>query len=264
MKELQKITSRSNEKLKHARNVMRGAEPELIFVEGNRLVEEAVRSGIEIREVFVSSGFEREERRRTIVDELSCPVWEISESLADSISDTKNPQGIFAIAFRPKRTVSEILKDGTLPVVVYLHEINNPSNLGAILRTAEAAGVRGVIISQGSADPYSPKALRGAMGSAFRLPIVAGLSFEEVWDWAKASGSILTAADIEGETAYTDVDWKRSRLLVFGSEAHGLDDQTRRSIQDLIKIPTASNVESLNLAVSCGIVLFEAVRQNSK
>jgi TrmH family RNA methyltransferase len=264
MKELQKITSRSNEKLKHARSVMRGAEPELIFIEGVRLVEEALRSGIEIQEVFFSGGFENDQRRQTIIDKLNCPVWEISASFADSISDTKNPQGLFAIASRPLRMISEIPKVSALPIVVYLHEINNPSNLGAILRTAEAAGVRGVLVSRGSADSYSPKALRGAMGSAFRLRIVAGLSFEEVKDWANASGYILTAADIAGKTVYTDVDWTQPRLLVFGSEAHGLEDQIKRSIRDLITIPMANGVESLNLAVSCGVVLFEAIRQNSQ
>ncbi len=175
-----RITSRSNQRIKYARSVMRGDEPDLIFIEGIRLAEEAIRSGIAIREAFVTD-LDTDERKLAIVSELeaiSCPVWQVSASVAATISDTKKPQGLFAIASRPRWTLADI-RDG---LAVYLHEINNPSNLGAIIRTAEAAGVAGVLISEHSADAFSPKSLRGAMGSAFRVPIVIGLGMDHAFE----------------------------------------------------------------------------------
>ena len=237
---------------------MRGDEPDLIFIEGIRLAEEAIRSGIAIREAFVTD-LDTDERKLAIVSELeaiSCPVWQVSASVAATISDTKNPQGLFAIASRPRWTLADI-RDG---LAVYLHEINNPSNLGAIIRTAEAAGVAGVLISEHSADAFSPKSLRGAMGSAFRVPIVIGLGMDHAFEWAADTGRITTAADVNGETSYRNVDWSNARLLVFGSEAHGLARSVRDRIQELITIPMKGSVESLNLAVSAGIIMFEAER----
>jgi TrmH family RNA methyltransferase len=260
MKEADKITSRNNQRIKHARSVMLGSEPGLIFIEGVRLVEEALKSGIEIVEVFVTDN----SRKQALLCELalgSYPVWEISESVAGSISDTKNPQGIFIIARRPDWTLADV--DDIL-LAVYLHEINNPANLGAIVRTAEAAGVSAVVVSKGSADPFSTKSLRGAMGSAFRLPVFEGIDAEEILKWARERRLITTAADIAGKTSYTDADWSKPRLLIFGSEAHGLDDDLKGSVDELITIPMKNGVESLNLAVSAGVILFEAARQNPK
>lgn len=268
MKKLERITSRSNQRIKHARDVMLAKDPKHIFIEGIRLAEEAIRSGLTVDEAFFVGDLQSDERKRELVESVSTragSVTEISTSVAAVLSDTKTPQGIFLVAERPQTSFSDVLIErAQIPVVVYLHEINNPSNLGAVIRTAEAAGASGVVVSNGSTDPFSPKALRGAMGSAFRLPIVTGANFDDVIAWTDGVGLITTGADIEGDTEYTNVDWSRPRLLVFGSEAHGLDNQIKESIKALITIPMANGVESLNLAVSCGIVLFEALRQNSR
>lgn len=255
------ITSRANPRLKHARSVMRGDDPALIFVEGSRLVEEALRSAIEIREVFVTETRLQNASFVSAFDSISCPVWKISESLADSISDTKNPQGIFVIASRPRWTLADLAGSS---LVVYLHEINNPANLGAIIRTAEAAGASGVVVSKRSADPFSSKSLRGAMGSAFRMPVVEGIDPVDAIEWAAVGGLATAAADIDGVTSYTEIDWTKPRLLVFGSEAHGLDKDIKKRVDDSLTIPMKNGVESLNLAVSCGVILFEAARQKGR
>jgi TrmH family RNA methyltransferase len=145
--------------------------------------------------------------------------------------------------------------------VIFLFEINNPSNLGAIFRTAEAAGAAGVIISAKSAAAFSPKAMRAALGANLRLPIWENARFEQVLIWASETKAITTAADINAVKKYTEIDWNQPRLLIFGSEAHGLSENARTSIEELIYIPMQNDVESLNLAVSCGIILFEAHRQ---
>lgn len=268
MSDFQKITSRDNAKLKLARKVRDGDEQGLICIEGARLASEALRSGIRISSAFLSGEFI--ERSTNIVDELSdanIETYELSSAFFSSLADTKNAQGITLIGERPASSFSAIEKNlrietNKIPVVVYLSEVNNPSNLGAVVRTAEASGAAGVLVSPGSADAFSPKALRAAMGSAFRLPIWENADFDEVLKWAESKGLDTIAADLNGGIAYTSIDWKRPSLLLFGSEAHGLSDTSRSRIGKLTLIPMEKSVESLNLAVSCGIILFEARRQN--
>ena len=264
MNEIEKITSRDNQRLVNARKVRDGKGEGRIFVEGKRLVQETLRSGIEIEECFFRSGFEDDDLLYAVADRAAGTI-ELSEKLFDSIADTKNPQGIILIAKRPVGDASAIedrLGSG-LPIVVFLKEINNPANLGAILRTAEAAGVAGVIVSENSSDIYSPKALRAAMGSSLRLPVWEDASFADVMKWAGERNLTTTATDIGASHLYTDVDWKRPRLLIFGSEAHGLAVEDIASVDETILIPMENGVESLNLAVSAGIILFEAKRQNA-
>ena len=265
MNEIEKITSRDNQRLVMARKIRDGKVTERIFIEGRRLAVEALRSDISIDECFVAEGFKDVDLILGVAKRTSA-IYEIPARIFKSIADTDQPQGIILIAQRP-RTGADAIKSRTgvarLPVIAFLKEVNNPSNLGAIMRTAEAAGVSGAIVSTRSADVYSPKALRAAMGSSFRLPIWENADFDEVLKWAKEGNLVTTAADVSASKNYTQIDWKSSRLLIFGSEAHGLNDDELSKIDELIKIPMESNVESLNLAVSAGIMLFEAKRQNS-
>lgn len=265
---MDKITSRDNSRLKFARRVREGREEGQIFVEGVRLAEEALRSKVAISEAFISEEFSTADRGMAIAEELatrSITVAEVPEKIFRSLADTDQPQGIILIAAKPLFGVAAIeaaLSDAAnLPLVLFLEEINNPSNLGAVIRTAEAAGVAGVITSENSADAFSPKALRAAMGSSLRLPIWEEVSVEDVFRWSVERTLTVTAADTGAAAAYTEINWKKPRLLIFGSEAHGISDAARKGTKDMIRIPMASGVESLNLAVSCGIILFEARRQ---
>ena len=268
MVELTKITSRDNERLKSVRKIRDGKTAGMIFIEGVRLAEEALRSNISLEDCFVSEEFARVERKKELLDELlrrEISVTEVTESIFHSISETINPQGIVLIAQRPTDTKISIEKNlrGGTPLAVFLYEISDPSNLGGILRSAEAAGVAGVIASRGSADVFAPKAVRAAMGSSFRLPVWETADFEEVLTWAADQGLRITAADINAKQVYSQIDWQIPRLLVFGSEAHGLSKDVIERIEDLTYIPMENSVESLNLAVSCGIMLFEAKRQRT-
>ena len=266
MNPTRKIVSRDNEQLKFARRVRDGKERDKIFLEGVRLVGEAARARIPTQRVFVSTSF---------LDDLSeedLNAWlrprhilEVSDSILDSIADTDNPQGIIAITDRPATGPDGIppVASSTTPVAVFLHKINNPSNLGAVIRTAEAAGVAGVITSNESADAFSTKALRAAMGSTLRVPMWTGVDLDDVLAWAGGQRLRPTAADVGGARSYTDIDWSIPRLLIFGSEAHGLDEEEIERIEDLMVIPMEKEVESLNLAVAAGVIMFEARRQNT-
>jgi TrmH family RNA methyltransferase len=254
------ITSRDNQRLVNARKVRDGRVPGKIFIEGRRLVEEALRSDIAIEECFFSDDFNDNGLREA----FHCPAFQVPVKIFHSIADTDQPQGVIVIAARPETSPSESLRLSTAPVVVFLSEISNPSNLGAVIRTAEAAGVAGVIISDNSADVFSTKALRAAMGSSFRVPIWDGVNFDEALKWAKDEGRITTAADTSGNEPYTAIDWTERRLLIFGSEAHGLNEAALEKVDEKITIPMENSIESLNLAVSAGIILFEARRQGER
>ena len=263
-----KITSRDNQRFKQARKVRDGNSENLIFVEGLRLCEEALRSNLQINEIFFTGNLSKTQRGEALLAEVSTEnitAAEVSEKIFNSLADTKTSQGIIFICQKPETSLSRIEyaleKNRTeFPLIVLLHRINNPSNLGAILRTCEAAGVSGVILTGNSADAFSPKALRGAMGASFRLPIWEKADFFEAVSRAKAKNFTSVCADINAKKSYLEIDWKKPRLLIFGSEAHGLSPEERAIVDESLIIPMANEVESLNLAVSCGVILFEAKR----
>jgi len=261
------IKSRDNANLRFARRVRDGKESAYILVEGSRLSGEALTSGLSVRSCFISETFRPSASLASILMSRNLESYVVSESLLGSISDTKTPQGIVLIAERPReKRLDDLFSDpvtaSQLPLWIFLNEVNNPSNLGAVVRTAEAAGARGILVSKHSADPFSPKALRASMGSAFRVPIVDGVELKKHLKMIKENKIRITAVDKDGGSSYLDVDWLAPRLLIFGSEAEGLHEDVLSLADETIKITTQASVESLNLAVSSGVILFEAKRQS--
>lgn len=263
------ITSKDNRHFKSAVRVRNGKEKDLIFIEGRRLASEALRSRLKIREAFFSRDFASAENSLGLVgalDERADDAFELPEKLFNSLADTKSPQGVLLVCERPVASLAKIAdgiageNDG-LKLAVVLEKISNPGNLGAVLRTVEAVGAAGVITTPGSVDAFAPSVLRGSMGAAFRLPVVEKLAMKEIFSWAREIGArvIGTAADAGSE--YTSVDWNKPTVAVFGSEAHGIHDEEKEGVEEMARIPLAEGVESLNLAVSAGIILFEAKRQ---
>lgn len=264
---MQKITSRDNEKIKHALRVRGGKEPGEIFIEGKRLATEAIDSGIGLEYAFISSDLlasEGEDELKRVLEMARIPVYELPNKLLASIADTESPQGIILIGQRPTAELGEAFasdRHGGLPIVLLLSRVNNPANLGAIFRTAEASGVRTVITSSGSADAFSPKALRASMGSAFRLRVVEKADEHEVIADARRARFQVSGTTADGCAAHTAVDWTQKRLLIFGSEASGISPELEAALDERIAIEMEKPVESLNLAVSAGVILFEARRQ---
>ena len=262
---IDRITSRDNSLLRQARAVRDGKIDELIFVEGLRLCEEAERSHLNIDAVIVSEELLRKERAEHAIADLSRVskrTASVSEKLLESISYTKTPQGIVVLAERPDSSEDRLATSVVAtPLLVVLHQINNPVNVGAILRTAEAAGATGVITTKNTSDPFSPKSLRGAMGSAFRLPIWSGPSFEEAVEWCRERGIVTACADAEADTDYTDLDWTRASALFLGPESTGFTAQELMNADRRVKIPMKGLAESLNVSVAAGVLLFEASRQ---
>jgi TrmH family RNA methyltransferase len=261
------ITSRDNSLLRQVRAVRDGKIEELIFIEGLRLSEEAQRSNLAIEAVVVSEELLRKERVAGTIAELSRlskRTASVSEKLLESVSYTKTPQGIIVLAERPEASEVRLAASvGPDSLLVVLHQINNPVNVGAILRTAEAAGAAGVITTKTTSDPFSPRSLRGAMGSAFRLPIWSGPSYAETIEWCRGRGIATVCADVEASDSYTDFDWTGPNALLLGPESTGFTPEELAEADKKVSIPMKGSAESLNVSVAAGILLFEAARQRA-
>lgn len=262
-----KITSRENSLLRRARAVRDARAEESIYVEGLRLCEEALSSGLEIEAVIYSDEIELKERAASLIEKLrqaSANSASVSEKLLASISYTRTPQGIVVLAKRPANDQKAFeSKQPSAPFLVVIHGINNPVNVGAILRTAEAAGVTGAIATANTSDPFSPKALRGAMGSAFRLPIWSGVSYKQVIAWCNARNIRVICADADGQTDYTELDWCGAIATIVGAESAGLLPEEVQLAGDVVRIPMKGLTESLNVSVATGILLYQAARQRT-
>lgn len=267
MEKIVSITSRDNPRLIHIRKVRDGRVPDEVFAEGIRLCEEVLRAGLAVTECAVTPEAMRSTRAKTIIGEAvqrGARVNEVPEVLFKSIADTANSQGLILLAHRPATGPERIYELKERSLIIFLQRIADPSNLGAIFRTAEAAGVHGIILSSGSADPFSAKALRSSMGSSLRLAVWDRAEIEEFVQWADREGIQVIGADISGKKTYLETDWSQPTAIVLGSEAHGLTDSHLELMSEVVTIPMQNGVESLNLAVSAGILLYEAVRQRRK
>ncbi|HEX8709639.1 MAG TPA: RNA methyltransferase [Pyrinomonadaceae bacterium] len=259
------ITSRDNQLARRARAVREGKIREQIFVEGVRLCEEAVRSALSVEQVICTEKLARDERGAQLLQSLSdrpAHLSFVTEEVFASLSDTKTPQGILLLAARPF-TGREALERAaaSVPLLIVMHRLNNPSNAGAILRTAEAAGVTGCVLTEGTTDIFSPKALRGAMGSSFRVPVWAGARWAEVLEWCGEHGIRTVCADPGARLSHTELEWTAPRALIVGAEAAGLRPDEIAAADEALRIPMRAPVESLNVAVATAVVLYEAARQ---
>lgn len=259
------ITSRDNSLLRLARLVRDGKSQEFIFVEGLRLCEEALRSGLSIEAVIVSDELAAKEKAVPLIEKLTTAserIAFVSEKLLESISYTRTPQGIVLLAKRPETTAQHFAAKQKGPaLIVIMHRINNPVNVGAILRTAEAAGATGAIATQNTSDPFSAKALRGAMGSAFRLPVWFAPTFHEAVGWCSQQGIQTICADVHASTGYDEVAWLQPSALILGAESTGLTREEIEAASASVRIPMREPAESLNVAVATGVLLYEAARQ---
>jgi len=261
------ISSRHNPLVQQARAVRDGKEKDLIFVEGLRLCEEAAQAKLKAEAVLFTEAFTKEQRGAELLGLLRPTAKRfqpISENVIAALSDTKTPQGVILITRRPDtspETFSPIR--GVAPLLVIMHKINNPANAGAMLRVAEAAGASGVIATAGSTDLFSPRALRGAMGSAFRLPIWDEADFRAALHWCAARGIHTVGTKPQARQFHTEIDWTAPHAVVVGTEAAGLSADEIAATDLSIRIPMRPPVESLNVAVALAVILYEADRQRT-
>lgn len=258
------ITSRENHWLKVFRAALQTARPEenRIGLEGARLVAEAIRSGVEIEAILASASAER--ALASLLGELDRPalILRTTDKLFASVAGTETPQGIAALV-KPRQFAFDDLVRG-VPLVVVLAGVQDPGNVGTILRSAEALGATGAIAARGTAHPYAPKAMRASAGSALRLPVVSGIALPVAMTQLRVSGvKIVTATSANNPAALLPdaLDFRAPVALLIGNEGGGLPAETERSADALVRIPLAEPVDSLNAAVAASLLLYEAARQ---
>ena len=255
------IRSRSNPLVRRLWALKEKTGGELMLLEGPKLVAEALASGIEVVEAAASPRQAQGDRAGLLpaLRSRGVPVRLVDEGVLASLSEVETSQGLIALARRPAFD-EERIYEGT-PLVLVAAGIQNPGNLGALLRTTEAAGGTGAYLTDGAADPFSWKALRGSMGSAFRLPHRRRLTTADALARLEAHGVSVVAADPGGARRYDEADLRRPVALVVGREGAGLAPETRARAAAAVAIPMARGVESLNVSVAAGVLLFEAARQ---
>ncbi|MDD3339672.1 MAG: RNA methyltransferase [Lachnospiraceae bacterium] len=252
------ITSSSNAQLKQIIQYNKKAKARRqdgVFVaEGIKMFEEAPAD--QIRRIFVSQSFEEKHG-----DMLGGRDYEVVEDrLFCSISDTQTPQGVLCILEQRQADIQKILGQEK-PFLVLLEDLQDPGNVGTILRTAEGAGVDGVILSANCVDMYNPKTIRSTMGSIYRVPFCY---VEDMTDFAgelRGAGIHTYAAHLAGEHTYDQEDYRQGTALMIGNEGNGLSDALTGQAQHLIRIPMRGKVESLNAAMAAGILMYEVARQ---
>ena len=256
------ITSVSNAKIKNVMQLNQKAkarrEQGLFVAEGRKMFLEAPENWVS--QVFVSETFSQDGELMAQVEKY--PYEIVKDSVFRQMCDTKTPQGILTVLKLPSWSEEEVLA-GENPLVMVLEDLQDPGNMGTIVRTGEAAGISGIIMSKDSADIYNPKVIRSTMGSIFRVPFVYVQDFSEAVTQCQKSGVKVYAAHLDGKNTYLGEDYSTPTAFLIGNEGNGLTDGITKQADTLIRIPMQGEVESLNAAIACTILTYEAVRQRT-
>lgn len=239
-------------------------EQGLYFVEGIRFVSDAIDNGQIIVKVVVSDKLESLNGGKKLIERVTAVCKDcslISEKLFKEISDTQTPQGILAVLKKKDFIFETVLEQGSS--VVILDGLQDPGNVGTIIRTADAADISAVILTKGCVDLFSPKVLRSTMGSIFHMPIFEGLYIEKTIGLLKKSGYRVIASHLDGRNNYYDEDLTGKSAIIVGNEANGISDETAEIADRLVKIPMPGRAESLNASVAASIMIYEIVRQKT-
>jgi TrmH family RNA methyltransferase len=260
---MKRITSRQNAVVSRIRAVAQGEDRSLLLLDGAHLVTDALESRLTIHQVVVIDEGRLGQSIAELVHRLETAGIELisaSIPVMAALSPVRSPSGIVAIAGRPLDG-EERMFDAILPVIVCAVAVQDPGNVGAIVRVAEAGGAAGVITTGGSADPFGWKALRGSMGSALRLPVVSRPDTAGALDEARRRGCRVVVTVPRGGRPLDEVRLDGATALVVGGEGAGLPDAIVAAADERVTIPMAAPVESLNTAVCAALAVYEARRQ---
>lgn len=266
-----RISSPSNEKIKAVIQLQTKAsvrkKQKLFVVEGIKMYDEIPESDIEI--TYVSEKFYNENVKSGKISEKTKNRLNkkeyiiVSDTVFKNMSDTVTPQGILAIVKQKKYELSDILDTAKKQVFMVLEGVQDPGNLGTIIRTGEGAGIAGIIVNKETVDVYNPKVIRSTMGSIYRVPIMISDDLGTTLDYMSDNGVTIFAAHLKGDVYYTDGQFASSTAFLIGNEANGLSEEISKKAHKLIKIPMEGEVESLNASVAAAILMYEAKRQCS-
>jgi RNA methyltransferase, TrmH family len=258
------ISSGSNPRLKQLRAAVRDGGSDAqgrVRIEGPKLIREAIRSRLLVDEVYVSDRSRRDPDIQDLLRQIpgKPEIVEISDRLFPTIVSTEHPQGLLALARIPPIQLDKLLQRSSMLLVGC--ELQDPGNLGTLLRSAEAFGIEGVLLTQTSVNPFNEKVVRASAGSIFRLPCLGGLESTELIRFLGRNGFRFVAATPKGAIDFREADYRSRLALILGNEGKGLSEEVLSQVQTRIHIPMTAGIESLNVAVAASIILCEAARQ---
>ena len=259
---MQTISSKDNELIKHIKKLKDKKERDLsneYIIEGIKLIQEAIQENAKIKQIIICDDCEKTE---SIPKDLMYEIAKqeciyVTNKVFDSITEVMNPQGILAIIEKQSK---EIQIDDKQDIILALDDIQDPGNLGTILRTADSIGLTQILVSKGTADCYNPKVVRSTMGAIFRVKIIECEDLVKTLKEIKKHKFEIVVSSLQTDNSIYDINYHK-KVIVIGNEANGV----KKEIQDLadkkIKIPMLGKTESLNASVATGIILYEYIRQ---
>lgn len=255
------IQSIQNTKVKEWAKLLtkKGREKEQSYlVEGPHLVEEAIKGQADIEALLMTEDYIRNKSIESFVVEHSSRCFQVSGQVLNKLSDTETPQGIIAVIRIKKWSLAPLLEGDRL--LLLLDALQDPGNLGTMIRTADAAGVDGIVLGKGTVDLYNSKVVRSTMGSIFHLPIVQD-DLLHVCDTLADHRFNITATSLEGAVPYDEASYTGPTAIVIGNEGNGVSQEVLSRCHSKVKIPIYGQAESLNAAIAAGIMIYEAIRQ---
>ncbi|QXM06352.1 23S rRNA (guanosine(2251)-2'-O)-methyltransferase RlmB [Crassaminicella indica] len=261
-----KIYSSDNGAIKHVKELKKRKYRQKYseyIVEGIRIIKDALENNQEIKYILFSESLYNVSGGQELFNILikrNIKIYEIPKKIYTELSDTKSPQGIMAILSIKQYDLDEVLCASNNLFVV-LDRIQDPGNLGTIIRTADAAGFAGVILTKGCVDLYNLKTIRATMGSIFHFPIIHGEETIKVIKHLKLKNIKIVSTSLKTDKYYDEVDYNERTALIIGNEANGVLEEVLENSDELVKIPMLGKAESLNASIAASIIMYEAVRQ---
>lgn len=260
-KEINKITSSANSQVKRIINLKNKASARrkegVFLAEGIKMYKETPKDRIEA--IYIEEKFS-ELFGKNIDEEYTV----VSENVFKQITDTITPQGILTVVRQKESSLENFLKKDEKQLFILLENLQDPGNLGTIIRTAEGAGVSAIIAGKSTVDIYNPKVVRSTMGSVFRVPYIITDDLQKEIEELKKFGVTVYGAHLNGKNYYDKENYSGSTAFIIGNEANGLTEETASKADKLIKIPMCGRLESLNASVAAAILMYEASKKIGK
>ncbi len=261
------ITSRQNARVKDAarlRDRRHREKQDRILIDGARELSRAIDAGVRLIEVFVCEPLCTGDDARGVLamlPECGAEILDVTERVFEKLTFGQRVEGVLGVAEMPRSTLEEL----TLPenaLVAVLERVEKPGNIGAVLRSADGAGVSALIVADGRTDLYNPNAIRASLGTIFTMPVCSTTTAETL-DWLRQHQLSICAARVDGSVAYTQLDYRGPTAIVLGSEAEGLSDAWSGDDVTAIRLPMLGQTDSLNVSVTAAVLFYEALRQRS-
>lgn len=259
---MQRITSKENELIKHVKKLKDKKYRDMTnqyMIEGIKLVSEAIQEKVTIKQIILCDDCEKnEEIPKDLMYEIAkYECIYVTEKIFKYLSEVQSPQGILAII---EKNNQDIEIDYTQDIIVALDNVQDPGNLGTILRTVDSIGLTQILVSKGTADGYNPKVVRSTMGAIFRVKIVECEDLKQTLKEIKKHKFKVVVSSLQTKNTIYDINYNK-KVIIIGNEANGVEKEIQEFADEKIKIPMLGKTESLNASVAAGIILYEYVRQ---